>query len=160
MRNPAPLTHFPKQHDQSYTFPQATPHDQTSNPMDFCLLFFQLSQQPLPLSTSVISSTVFKQTAVSFHKFSTNKEEADADANVDANAYAEARSRFVAFLPLSSILSFFFYLFPFFFFFWEDLMFEIILSNVCFVIFWEPSDLCSVLKTGRFDRGLKGSLKI
>ena len=53
-----------------------------------------------------ISSTVFKQTAVSFHNFSTNKEEADADADVDANAYAEARSRFVAFLPLSSILSF------------------------------------------------------
>ena len=44
---------------------------------------------------------------MSFHNFSTNKEEADADANVDANAYAEARSRFVAFLPLSSILFFF-----------------------------------------------------
>ena len=97
MRNPTPLTHFPKHHDKSYTFPQATPHDQTSNLMDFCLLFFLLSQQPPPLSTSVISSTVFKQTAVSFHNFSTNKEEAEADVDVDA--YAEARSRFVAFLP-------------------------------------------------------------
>ena len=97
MRYPTPLTHFPKHHDKSYTFPQATPHDQTSNLMDFCLLFFLLSQQPPPLSTSVISSTVFKQTAVSFHNFSTNKEEAEADVDVDA--YAEARSRFVAFLP-------------------------------------------------------------
>ena len=93
MRNPTPLTHFPKHHDKSYTFPQATPHDQTSNLMDFCLLFFLLSQQPLPLSSSVISSTVFKQTIVSFHNFSTNKEEAEADA------YTEAKSRFVAFLP-------------------------------------------------------------
>ena len=101
MRNPAPLTHFPKQHDQSYTFPQATPHDQTSNLMELCLLFFLLSQQPPPLSTSVISSTVFKQTTVSFHHFSTNKEEAeaDADADTDVDAYAESRSRFVAFLP-------------------------------------------------------------
>ena len=30
----------------------------------------------------------------------------------------------------------------------------------CFVIFWEPSNLCPVLKTGRFDCGSKGSLKI
>ena len=45
-------------------------------------------------------------------------------------------------------------------FFQEDLMLEIILSNVCFVIFWEPLDTCPVLKTGRFDRGSKGSLKI
>ena len=94
---PTPLTHFPKHHDQSYTFPQATPHDQTSNLIELCLLFFLLYQQPPPLSTSVISSTVFKQTTVSFHHFSTNKEEADADTDVDA--YAEARSRFVAFLP-------------------------------------------------------------
>lgn len=101
MRNPTPLTHFPKHHDQSYTFPQATPHDQTSNLMDFCLLFFLLSQQPPPLSTSDISSIVFKQTAISFHNFSTNKEEVevDADADTDVDAYAEARSRFVAFLP-------------------------------------------------------------
>ena len=101
MRNPTPLTHFPKHHDQSYTFTQATPHDQTSNLIDLCLLFFLLYQQPPPLSTSVISSTVFKQTTVSFHHFSTNKEEAEADgdADTDVDAYAEVRSRFVAFLP-------------------------------------------------------------
>ena len=86
--------------------------------MDFCLLFFLLSQQPPPLSTFAISSTVFKQIAISYHNFSTNKEEAEANAD----AYAEARSRFV--------------------------------------IFWEPSDLCPVLKTGQFDRSSKGSLKI
>jgi len=39
-------------------------------------------------------------------------------------------------------------------------MLEIILSNLCFVIFWEPSDPCPVLKIGRFDRESKGSLKI
>ena len=69
----------------------------------FVFLFFLLSQQPPPLSTSVISSTVFKQTTVSFHHFSTNKEEAEADgdgdADTDVDAYAEVRSRFVAFLP-------------------------------------------------------------
>ena len=69
--------------------------------MDFCLLFFLLSQQPPPLSTFAISSTVFKQIAISYHNFSTNKEEAEAnaDADTDVDAYAEARSRFVAFLP-------------------------------------------------------------
>ena len=71
------------------------PHHMIRLQKDSCLLFFLLSQQPPPLSTSVISSTVFKQTAVSFHNFSTNKEEAEADVD----AYAEARTRFVAFLP-------------------------------------------------------------
>ena len=59
-----------------------------------------------------------------------------------------------------SLLFFFFFFSFFFFFFWEDLMLEIIMSNVCFVIFWEPSDPCPVLKIGWFDHGSKGSLKI
>ena len=56
---------------------------------------FSFPLQPPPLSPSAISSLVFKQTAISFRNFSTNKEEVDADAD----AYAEVRSRFVAFLP-------------------------------------------------------------
>ena len=79
----------------THTFPQASWSKFTrflkSNFKSYGLLSSILLA--VPLSPSVISSTVFKQTAVSFHNFSTNKEAAEADAD------AEARSRFVTFLP-------------------------------------------------------------
>ena len=114
----------------------------------FVFYSFSFSLQPLPLSPSVISSTVFKQTAIFFHNFSTNKRRSRSKCKCICRSQKQICS-------LSSTV--FYSFFTFFFFLGR--------SNVgdyfeqCFVIFQEPLDSCSILKTGPFDCSSKGSLK-
>ena len=144
---PNPTHAFPKHHDQSsHVSSSHVIKLQTLRTLVFYSFSFPL--QPLPFFLpSIISSTVFKQTVVSFHNFSTTKKK---------QMQMHMQKPKVDLQPFFHSLLFFFFFTCFLFFIFLGRSDVGDYFKQCFVIFQEPSDLCPVLKTGQFDRCSKG----